>query len=161
MPEYGLSLIHIFPYLDRIVFICSRIWAESYPHFPLYGHNHICIFSYLDRISEQRKLVFNRFFILFSTSYVVVAFVISNNTLPKTSTQFCAFKSGVKYLHRSENPFLHPYLISSLHTFEACSKSVQNDIILFSTFCQTHWQASRPSKSLTETVATLKIDGLI
>ena len=37
MPKCGLTLIHIFPYTDRIVFVCSRIWTESYPYFPVYG----------------------------------------------------------------------------------------------------------------------------
>ena len=121
--------------MDTIISVFSRIWTESQSR----ESSYLIDFSFC---SQLHMLWWA-------------------NALPKTSTQFCAFKSGVKYLHRSENPFLHPYLISSLHTFEACSKSVQNDIILFSTFCQTHWQASRPSKSLTETVATLKIDGLI
>ena len=47
-----------------------------------------------------------------------------------------------------KHSFLHPHLLSSLHTFKACGKSVHNDIISFSTFCQPHWQASPPSKSL-------------
>ena len=44
--------------------------------------------------------------------------------------------------------FLRPDLISSLYTFEACGKSFHNGIISFSTFCQLHWQASRPWKPL-------------
>ena len=58
------------------------------------------------------------------------------------------FKSDIKNLHCSVHLFLHPHLTNSLHMFKACGKSVNNGIISFSTFCQHHWQASEPSKSL-------------
>ena len=29
----------MFPYLDRILSVFSRIWTESYPYFPLFGQN--------------------------------------------------------------------------------------------------------------------------
>ena len=29
MPKYGLSMIRIFPYMDRIVSVFSRIWTDS------------------------------------------------------------------------------------------------------------------------------------
>ena len=63
---------------------------------------------------------------------------------PKHCHSSVHLKSDVKHLHRPVNPFLHPHLTSSLHTFEACGKSVYNGVIPFSTFFQPNCQTFRP-----------------
>ena len=68
------------------------------------------------------------------------------------------FKSDVKHLHRPVHPFLHPSLISSLHTFKACDKSVDNGIISFSTFANPIGKYPDHQSLYKQTFITLKIE---
>ena len=51
MPEYKLSLIRIFLYMNRIVSAFSRIWTD----YPIYFNNKVIYFNNNDNIDNKEE----------------------------------------------------------------------------------------------------------
>ena len=56
-PKSGLSLIRIFPYIDRIVFVFPRIWAES----TIYGKIRIRLYLYAGKYGPEKRRISSYF----------------------------------------------------------------------------------------------------
>ena len=56
-PKSGLSLIRIFPYIDRIVFVFPRIWTES----TIYGKIRIRLYLYAGKYGPEKRRILSYF----------------------------------------------------------------------------------------------------
>ena len=73
MLKYGLSLIRIFPYMNRIIFVFSRIWTEL-ENLSKYGKMRIRFCPYTGKYGSEKACI-SAFFIQWSPREVVLIFI--------------------------------------------------------------------------------------
>ena len=86
MPKYGLSLIHHFPCMDKIIFVFSRIWTDS-PILSKYGKIWIWFYPYTGKYRSEKVCILTFLCTVFLCQIFIMVW-LESTTLSRTLRNF-------------------------------------------------------------------------